>query len=57
MCGETAARQPTGSALAVSCYHSSLNWSNLFPGFADGECEEVYTEAHVLALGTYTKEW
>lgn len=24
---------------------------------ADGECEEVYNEAHVLALGTYTKEW
>lgn len=24
---------------------------------ADGECEEVYSEAHVLALGTYTKEW
>ncbi|PRW58633.1 Cell division cycle-associated 7 [Chlorella sorokiniana] len=27
------------------------------PLVKDGECEEVYGEAHVLALGSYTKEW
>ncbi len=49
--------------VCVGCAsHAHVHTSHTYvcvppPSNADGECEEVYGEAHVLALGSYTKEW